>query len=340
MALDKTRSARILLILATPVCLLAQSAGSTRRSSAKSRTQTIHDGEPSTNHPGGNPGRTTGRTGSQSPFAKNPPVSRPQPANPNQYLCPDNNPVPTQILTYSVVRRGGSFTVGPLSLDSPPSSWSDHVLCTLQIITRAPTGSQLLKEIDAEVNRLQSAGRHEDAVLTIQPLNPGDPAPHRRVGAGGIRDLLKSHPRSLHGYQGTPTRPKNAQGLPDFTADGIVGPQVDRLRIAWYGATRGTGVGGTIFFDAGVFPLSGPWGTQSTKADVALVHELIHALRHLRGVADRTPIFLPNSTTQADKTWLNVDGREVIDGPGPVTENRYRADIGIAPRRCVAPTCF
>jgi hypothetical protein len=138
-------------------------------------------------------------------------------------------------------------------------------------------------------------------------------------------------------------RPKDAQGRPDFTADGIIRDnKVNRLAIAWFGTARGTGVGGTILFED-VFPLSGTWGRQVTSAgaDVALVHEMIHALRHLRGAADRTPIFLPNSTTQADGTWLNVDEREVIDAPSPaLSENGYRAEVGVARRRCVAPTCF
>ena len=38
--------------------------------SCKTRTQTRHPGEPATRHPGGSPGRTSKRTGTQSPFKK------------------------------------------------------------------------------------------------------------------------------------------------------------------------------------------------------------------------------------------------------------------------------
>ena len=52
---------------------------------AQTRTQSIHQGEPWTNHPGGNPGRTTGRTGNQSPFGpQQPQQPQQQPAWPWQ----------------------------------------------------------------------------------------------------------------------------------------------------------------------------------------------------------------------------------------------------------------
>jgi hypothetical protein len=95
-----------------------------------------------------------------------------------------------------------------------------------------------------------------------------------------------------------------------------------------------------------MFPLNA-YGVQQSStagADVGLAHELIHCLRHMTGVANRTPVFKGNSTTLADATWLTVDEREVIgDSTTPanwVTENRYRADVGIAARNCVSPSCF
>ncbi|MGE3933471.1 MAG: hypothetical protein AB7F67_09470, partial [Rhodospirillaceae bacterium] len=59
--------------VAAPAVQLAQN---------RTRTQSIHEGEPWTNHPGGNPGRTTGRTGNQSPFGPQQQPLQPQQQGP------------------------------------------------------------------------------------------------------------------------------------------------------------------------------------------------------------------------------------------------------------------
>src|SRR5579863_9030508 len=80
---DMLRASAVLaaLLVSAPASF-GQAAGAPNHSNGSTtRTQTIQPGEPYTNAPGGNPGRTTGRTGNQSPFGNQPPAP-PAPANP------------------------------------------------------------------------------------------------------------------------------------------------------------------------------------------------------------------------------------------------------------------
>jgi hypothetical protein len=216
------------------------------------------------------------------------------------------------------------------------------ILCLLDTISRTNSGAAL-------INGIESVAQAKSLTVNIIKPDPGAPGPSTRPGGGRDLDWLKAQPASLSPvYSSQPTRPKTAQGLPDFTADGVVQDPISSI-IVWGAGKlgiRGKGVGSDIRFSPSMFPLNAPGIQQSSNAgpDVGLMHELIHALRHLTGVANRTPVFKANDNKLADATWLTVDEREVIgDSTVPanwVTENGYRQEQGIAPRNCVAPTCF
>lgn len=353
-------SAALAALLIWNGALFGQATGAPNHSTGNTtRTQTIQVGEPSTNHPGGNPGRTTGRTGNQSPFGNNPPVAPPSPTNPPNTspapsACaaapsaprgggqtPNTTPQnPTQILTYPVAYNGTTAVIGVISI--APDADLNGILCLLDTISKTPSGAAL-------INGLQTEGQKRNLAVQIIKPDVGAVGPSTRPGSGFDLDWLKAQPSSLSVvYSNQPIRPKDANGLPDFTADGVVQSPIWKS-IVWtagFAGIRGKGVGSTVRFSPSMFPLNAP-GIQQTSnagADVGLVHELIHCLRHIDGLANRTPVFKAGSTTLADGTWLTVDEREVIgDRTVPanwVTENRYRADLGIAARNCVAPSCF
>ena len=341
------------LVLTACGLVFGQSPGAPNHTNGNTtRTQTIHVGEPPTNHPGGNPGRTTGKTGNKSPFARTAPSPGTTPAAPPPEPgcavsagAPDGVSVraataPSKIGSYTVGYSGGTAVVGNITVAGDAAQ--TEILCVLSTIAQAPSGATLLNDIQSE------AGRRQMAVAIVKP-NAGDPGPHTRPGSASDWDWLKAQPASLSPvWAGQPQRPRTSAGLPDWNADATVGGPIAgwEVFIAGKMGNRGTGIGSTIFFAPTMFPLDVMGVKQSTTAgaDVGLVHELIHALRHLRGVADRTPAFKAGSTTIADGTWMMVDEREVIGGPGVpanwLTENRYRAEVGVAARNCVAPGCF
>jgi len=324
--------------------LFAQATGAPNHSTGNpTRTQTIQVGEPYTTAPGGNPGRTTGRTGNQSPFGQNPPAAPPPPSKPPsaQGGCTAATPqAPTQILSNPVTYNGATATVGIISV--APDADLTGILCLLDTISRSPSGAAL-------INAIQSDGQKRN--LTVQIIKPdaGVPGPSTRPGSGGDLDWLKAQPDSLSPvYSSQPIRPKAANGLPDFSADGVVQPPISKIVVFGAGVAgiRGKGVSSAVRFSPSMFPLNAPGIRQSSNAgaDVGLIHELIHCLRHIDGIANRTPVFKANDNTVADGTWLTVDEREVIgDSTVPakwVTENRYRAERGLPARACVAPSCF
>jgi hypothetical protein len=89
-------TAAVAALLFWDAASLAQVGGPPNHSNGNTtRTQTIQPGEPNTTDPGGNPGRTTGRTGNQSPFSNNSgnsPAAATQPANPSG--CAANSSAP------------------------------------------------------------------------------------------------------------------------------------------------------------------------------------------------------------------------------------------------------
>jgi hypothetical protein len=348
-----------LVFLIWPAALFGQAAGAPNHSNGNTtRTQTIHVGEPNTTHPGGNPGRTTGRTGNQSPFGNNPPATppapNPNPTSPPPGACAAGPPAPggtgqsllatpqapNQILSYPVTNNGGASVIGVLSIaqDADPTA----ILCLLETISKTKSGAALINAIETE-------GQNRNVTVQIVKPDPGAPGPSTRPGGGGDLDWLRAQPAGLSVvYANQPSRPKDANGVPDFSADGVVQPPIWKSIVfgAGIAGIRGKGVSSTVRFSASMFPLNAFGIRQSSNAgaDVGLVHELIHCLRHIDGVANRTPVFKANSNTLADATWLTVDEREVIgDSTVPanfVTENRYRADLGIVARTCVSPACF
>jgi hypothetical protein len=329
----------------------AQVGGAPNHSNGNTtRTQTIQPGEPNTTHPGGNPGRTTGRTSNQSPFGGNA-ASGTQPANPSACATGSSAPqgsrlslnatqAPTQILAYPVTYNGGNAVVGSLTIAQDADL--NGILCLLVTISNTNNGGAL-------INGIESEAQSRNLTVEIVKPDPSAMGPSTRPGGGGDLDWLKAQPASLSVvYANQPSRPKDANKLPDFSADGTVQPPIWKSIVfgAGLAGIRGKGVGSTIRFSPSMFPLNTPGIIQTSNAgaDVGLVHELIHALRHLTGVANRTPVFKGSSTTIADAKWLTVDEREVIgDSTVPanwVTENGYRQDKRIAPRNCVAPSCF
>lgn len=315
-----------------------------QRSSGKTRTQTIHVGEPVTNAPGGNPGRTTRKTGNQSPFpspAVTPvPTPTPTPAGASGSPCPQDGgrTVPKTVAGWSVTDgTGGGKTIGPLTVGSGTGGFGDRVACDLETVAGTASGKLLLQTIQGQIQRLQNADRASDAYVKIELQTDSSAGPLTQPG-GTLLKWLRVQPASLgEVYGNIPTRPRRADGSVDWTAPATA-PQPLAGWLVWANSwARGTGIGATVFIDPSSFPLTN-WNS-TTPADVALYHELVHALRFLQGQANRTPRFL-GDRTKADPTWLIEDEFEVINGNFQITENVYRGEKGLPARMCVAPVCF
>jgi hypothetical protein len=120
------RSAAVAALLIWSATSFAQIGGAPNHTNGNTtRTQSIQVGEPNTTHPGGNPGRTTGKTGNQSPFgnSNNAPAAGTQPASPSACPAGPSAPqagslslnagpsTPTFILNYPVVYNAGALAI-------------------------------------------------------------------------------------------------------------------------------------------------------------------------------------------------------------------------------------
>jgi hypothetical protein len=309
------------------LALLAQNTNGTR-------TQTIHKGETVVPGPGGNPGRTTGKTGTNSPFAKTNPAT-PAPTAPS--VQPTPKACPSKILSWNVVRSGGMIGVGQISIKESGSDFGDRILCDLDTISKTKSGQLLLERINDLIRRMQQQGRGSDAFVEIDFRTPGPgEGPSTGPGNSGRSDWLRAQPASLSDvYVDPPVRPRTGNQI-DWNAPATVTAPLPFWYVKLNSWVRGQGIGSYIRIDPAQFPLS----SSSTPAHVALYHELVHALRHLEGTADRTPIFVGGDKTKADPTWLIREEEQVINGNFAVGENVYRGELGLPARQCVAPGCF
>ena len=325
---------RCFLALLIPLALFAQ------RKSNTTRTQTIHAGEPSTTHPGGNPGRTTSKTGTNSPFKNaQPKPAEPKPADkPPVRACPQDHKVGVPDTIGSWKFEGDR--IGPVVLKNTsvaPDTFTKHIACDLNRIYKTASGKLLFSAIDSELARVRQKRPH-DAFVHIEYKTDTGGGPSTTAGGLAMKWFIVQ-PKSLPEVFGDiPRRPKNSNGETDWDAPAEFPKPLPKLVTMGASMIRGMGVGSTINFDPDAFPLA-RWNS-TTPSHVALFHEMVHVLRFLEGRADRTPIPDSSDPSKVNPTWLIVDERDVIDGSTRVTENEYREQVGLARRECVAPKCF
>lgn len=108
-------------VLAAVLAVLAPASVRAGNSTGPTRTQTYHPGEPHTGQPGGAPGRTTGKTGTQSPFGL-PPGSGSGP------IAGGPLPSPYDQLSY----------VPPQCIPLLQTDWREFEYCMLMTIENQP----------------------------------------------------------------------------------------------------------------------------------------------------------------------------------------------------------
>jgi Effector protein len=315
---------RVLLFIMCAAAILIGQSDPPKKN--KTRSQTIHPGDPPTNAPGGTQKHDSKKTGTQNPWGQTqPPAPTPSPLPPGPGgsstggTCPGNGaaaPAPGPYGSVTSIQRS------TVTYDSIGFGLLGYRASALGDALRIEGDQQFVAAVTAHLNTISQCASGQALLDQIQGVAAHGTRITYTANASATKPL--DQPRGSFPYFQSGGLVADYVAATDAAAPGVYYEERGQIVVfdnipPFIAQKRGQGANALIRID--------PYATFNQRpSDLQVYHELCHALRMMNGKTNYSP---RNDSFESEEEWAVIG--DPLNPPAP-SENAYRQERGLPVR--------